>query len=275
MPFVSSIIAPTERIVPAWWYIVKNDELLVTVDADGQAHLPQIPNLDHLHLTPVRTQYLGQLDGVPCYAAELAPSVPLPEGFSFQRLRPLFEMLPEEIFWVAARAVHLMYWDHTHQYCGQCGHPTEQMLEERAKRCPQCGFTSYPRISPAIIVAVVKGQELLLAHAKRFASDMYSVIAGFVEPGETFEECVRREVKEEVGIDVAEIQYFGSQPWPFPDSLMVAFTAQYAGGELQADGVEVTDAKWCTVENLPTIPGKISVARKLIDWFVAHHSVTI
>jgi NAD+ diphosphatase len=190
----------------------------------------------------------------------------------FHGLRALFDTLPEDLFWTAGRAFQMMHWSRTHQYCGRCGHPTQDAENERAKRCPECGHTSYPRISPAIIVAVVKDdRELLLAHAKRFPKGLHSVIAGFVEPGETFEEAVRREVKEEVNIDVSDIRYFRSQPWPFPDSLMVAFTAKYAGGELQVDNVEIMDAGWYTADNLPLGPSSISVARKLIDWFVANH----
>jgi len=127
---------------------------------------------------------------------------------------------------------------------------------------------NFPRISPAIIVAVLKGKEILLARAHRFPPRLYSVIAGFVEPGETLEECVRREVKEEVGIEVENICYFGSQSWPFPNSLMVAFTADYANGKITIDETETIDAGWFTAHNLPPIPDKVSISRRLIDWFV-------
>jgi NAD+ diphosphatase len=123
-------------------------------------------------------------------------------------------------------------------------------------------------MSPAIIVAVVRGRTILLGHAARFPGAMYSVLAGFVEPGESLEDCVRREVKEETGVKVKDIRYFGSQPWPFPNSLMVGFTAEYAGGEITMDEKEIVDARWFTADSLPTIPDKISIARKLIDWFV-------
>jgi NAD+ diphosphatase len=270
MDFVSAVVPPADQPESAWWFVFHNDNLLVYVNGEA-AQIPCLPNLEPFRLAPIRTQYLGALDETPCYAAEIeSQQATIPDGMAFRPLRPLFELLPADLFWIAARASQIMYWDRTHQFCGKCGHPTQLAPTERAKICPACGFTSYPRISPAVIVAVVKDRQILLAHANRFPQGLYSVIAGFVEPGETFEECVRREVKEEVGVEVTDIQYFGSQPWPFPDSLMVAFTAKYAGGEIQADGVEVTEAQWFTVANLPGIPGKISVARKLIDWFAAN-----
>ena len=268
MSFVSSVVPPVERSGPAWWFIFENDELLVTLHEDT-AQIPCLPDSNPFALNPMRTQYLGLLDDKPCYAAEVAAQTAVaPEGMAFRALRALFDLMPEDLFWRAARAFQIMDWDRTHQYCSRCGQPAHKSTEDRSKVCPACGLTMYPRIAPAIIVAVVKGRELLLAHSSRFPQGLYSVIAGFVEPGETFEECVRREVKEEVGIEVTDIQYFKSQPWPFPHSIMVAFTAKYAGGEICADGVEVTEAGWFPADKLPQGPMRISVARKLIDWFV-------
>ena len=142
-------------------------------------------------------------------------------------------------------------------------HPTE-----RAKECPQCGRLHFPRLAPAIIVLVERGHEMLLARARRFPTVMYSTLAGFVEPGETLEEAVVREVKEESGITVKDIRYFGSQPWPFPHSLMIGFTAVYESGEITLGDEENIDAGWFSADNLPPLPGKISIARKLIDWFL-------
>jgi NAD+ diphosphatase len=164
--------------------------------------------------------------------------------------------------------MQLIRWDRGHKFCGQCGKLTESKKDERAKICPSCGLSAYPRLSPAVIVAVVKGDRLLLGTSKRFRADFWSVLAGFVEPGETLEECVVREVREEVGILVENVHYFGSQPWPFPDSLMVGFTAEYAAGEITVDQTELTDANWFTADDLPRIPPKVSIARRLIDWFV-------
>jgi NAD+ diphosphatase len=146
---------------------------------------------------------------------------------------------------------------------------------ERAKKCPQCGLTSYPRLAPAIIVRIERdgpdSREILLAHNKRHPAGFYSVLAGFVEPGETLEECVRREIREEVGIEVKKINYFGSQPWPFPHSLMVAFTAEYANGDIILEEEELDDAAWFSPGDLPPVPPPISIARQLIDSFAQAH----
>ena len=188
---------------------------------------------------------------------------------TFEGLRQVYGRLDEDLFWVAARAVQIVDWDRTHKICGRCGNQLITKTTERAKECPQCGLLHFPRLAPAIIVLVERDRELLLARSRHFLPGMYSVLAGFVEPGESLEEAVVREVKEEVGLTVKDIKYFGSQPWPFPHSLMIGFTAIYAGGEITLDDTEIEDAGWFTVDNLPPIPSKISIARKLIDWFRA------
>ena len=146
--------------------------------------------------------------------------------------------------------------------------PTVQRETERSKECPKCGQIHFPRLAPAVIVLVERGNQILMARSRHFAPGMFSVLAGFVEPGETLEEAVAREVKEESGILVKDIRYFGSQPWPFPHSLMIGFTAKYAGGEITLEDSELEEAGWYTADNLPPQPGKISIARKLIDAFV-------
>jgi len=252
----------------AYWCIFRGDAVLIRQQADA-IDIPTLATLNEVGLTALRSQYLGTLNDIPCYTAEIAPEDHAPEGMSFQGLRELFYALPEDLYRLAGRAFLIMDWERTHQFCGRCGHPTEAVVAERAKRCPKCQLTMYPRISPAMITAVVKDRQILLAHAHRMPTGMHSVLAGFVEAGETFEECVQREVMEEVGIEVTDIQYFGSQPWPFPNSLMVAFTAKYAGGEIRVDPTEILDADWYSADNLPIIPGPFSIARRLIDWFVA------
>jgi NAD+ diphosphatase len=217
----------------------------------------------------VRTQYLGTLGGDPCFSGELAEPAEL-EGTAYHPLRPLLGSLPEDLFSLAGRAYQIMDWDRTHQYCGRCGRPTEPLEGERARSCPACGIPFYPRVTPAVIVAVGRGRTILLAHARRFPSVFHSVLAGFVEPGETFEECVHREIMEEVGIRVENVRYFGSQPWPFPHTLMVGFTAEYAGGNLVLQESEIVDAGWYGSEEaaLLRIPGPGTIARQLIDDFL-------
>ena len=190
------------------------------------------------------------------------------EGMSFMVLRSLLGLIDDDTFRVAGLASQIINWDNTHRYCGQCGTLMEVKKDERAKICPKCGFVSFPRISPAIITAVIKDSCILLARAHRFPPGLYSVLAGFVEPGETLEECLKREVREEVGIEVKNIMYFGSQPWPFPHSLMIAFTSDYAGGEINIDKNELGDAGWFSSSNLPQIPIRGTIARELIEWFL-------
>lgn len=269
---------PGAGAAPSYWFLFQGDRLVV--EENGAP--PRIPCLSDpatLGLAPVRRQVLGYLsDGaqrVACYSGELVPELPLPPGYSSDTLRNLYAHLGDGWFQLAGRAVQIVTWDATHQYCGRCGGPMETMRHERAKRCPTCGLSNYPRLSPAIIIAVTKetpeGTQLLLARNHRFPPGRYSVIAGFVEPGESLEECAAREVREEVGLTITNIRYFGSQPWPFPNSLMLGFTAEYAAGEITIEPEEIADAGWFAADALPQLPPKPSIARKLIDAFVAAH----
>jgi len=235
---------------------------------DEGSSVPLLEDPSLLNLDIMRKQGIGKLGGSPCYSAECGPDTKAPEGMSFHGLRPLFGQLDEQVFRLAGRAFLIMNWDRTHQFCSQCGQATRDKEDETAKLCPACGFLSFPVMSPAIIVAVTRDDRILLARAGRFPKEMYSVLAGFVEPGESLEECIMREVGEEVGVEVRNIRYFGSQPWPFPNSLMIGFTAEHRSGEIRIDEKEIVDAGWFRADNLPKIPDKISIARKLIDWFV-------
>ena len=250
----------------AYWLLFKGNKIL-TLEDKGKLTLPDL-ELYKLSMKLARRQYLGRVEGRSCYVAELIPDAVVPEGMSFYDLRQLLGQIPDDLFFLAGKAFHILHWDRTHQYCSKCGEQTDNKIDERAKLCPSCGFVDYPRISPAIIVAITRGREILLAKGSRFQADFYSVLAGFVEPGETFEECVHREVGEEVGLKVKNLKYFGSQSWPFPDSLMVGFTAEYASGDMDIDNNEILEAGWFTAEQLPRIPSTGSIARRLIDWFV-------
>jgi NAD+ diphosphatase len=267
MIFVPSVHPPESGKPSGYWFVFQENRLLVRIEERG-ASPPLCDQIQNLGVQPLRTQYIGTLDQHLCYSAELAVDASPPAGMSFQQLRGLWGSLPEELFWIAGRAFQIMDWDRNHQYCGHCGSVTEDKQDERAKICTRCGYTAYPRISPAVIVAITRGREILLARAHRFPYAMYSVIAGFVEAGESLEQCVRREIAEEVGITVKNLRYFGSQSWPFPNSLMVAFTAEHDQGEIRIDPTEIMDAGWYTAADLPRIPDKVSIARRLIDWFV-------
>jgi NAD+ diphosphatase len=265
--FVPGVELPLEEKTDDLWFVFKGGKLAVEVIEDKVA-IPSASKIEKYKQRLKHVHYLGKLRGRQCYTAEMEDIIAVEEDFKFGDLRTIMPNLDSDIFFVSGRAIQIINWDKEHKYCGRCGALMEQKSGERAKVCSECGLTNYPRISPAIIVAVTKGKELLLAHNRNFKPGMYSVIAGFVDPGETFEECVQREVMEEVGIRVKNIRYFKSQPWPFPNSLMVGFTAEYESGEITPDGVEIEEAYWYTADNLPSIPSKVTIAGKLINWFI-------
>ena len=188
-----------------------------------------------------------------------------PEGAKFAGLRSLFGIMPDDTMAIAGRAAQLLRWDRTHRFCGVCATPTVREASERSRRCLACGHAAYPRISPAMMCLVTRGKEILLARNVSFPAGRYSALAGFLEAGESVEDAVHREVREEVGVQVKNLRYFASQSWPFPDSLMIAFTAEYAGGELKANGHEIAEAGWFTKETLPQMPPSVSIARALIE----------
>lgn len=216
--------------------------------------------------------YLGRLEGRACFAMPLEVEPEPPPGFAFSGLRELFGRLEEPVHGVAGRAFQIVEWYLGHAHCGRCGTPTELVADERARGCPKCGATYFPRINPAVIMLVERDGKMLLARNKLFRGPFYSCLAGFVEPGESLEEAVAREVLEEVGIEVDGITYFASQPWPFPSQLMIGFTARHRAGEIQVQDSEIIDAGWFGGEGLPEMPGRFSLARRLIDAFLARFS---
>jgi NAD+ diphosphatase len=264
--FVGALVQPDEPTETIVSFGVRAGELLVVEDSHSPIPTGQLVELG---LEVETRHYLGRLDGIDCFAVEVPDDAPAPNGMTFSALRPLWSVMTEDEFALAGRAVQIVEWYRTHRFCGRCGTPTEPAEGERAMRCRACDLLAFPRVSPAMIVRITRGEEILLAHGARFPGVMYSVLAGFVEPGESLEECVHREVREEVGIEVANVRYFGSQPWPFPHSLMVGFTAEYAGGELQPDPEEIKDVGWFRADELPPVPPGISIARKLIDDWLA------
>ena len=237
IPAVVSIFPETEDDI---YFLFCKDELLVK-SVDNIATIPTIKDLKNLNLKNI--QYLGSMNEENCFCGEIDKDALIATDMYFNKLRALSHQLSEDMFWIAGRAIQMVNFIHDHKFCGRCGSLTEILEGERAKKCFKCGHINYPRISPAIIVAVIHNGKLLLAHNTNSPKEMYSVVAGFVEAGETFEECVSREVLEETGITVKNIKYFGNQPWPFPNSLMIGFTADYASGEIQVDGKEIGDRK--------------------------------
>ena len=263
--FTALISPPADWKGPALWFAFQGSQILVVRGAQT-ASVPSASDPREFGLAPQRSQYLGILGEQHCFACELEANVALPAGMQFSGLRALFGALDDSLFALAGRAFQIVDWNRSHQFCGHCGTPTEPKANERARVCPNCGQSHYPRIAPAVMALVRRGNELLLARSPHFPPGMYSALAGFVEPGETLEQTLVREVREEVGIEVANLRYFASQPWPFPHSLMIAFYADYAGGEITPDPSEIEAAGWFTADRLPqALPSKISISRRLID----------
>ena len=267
LEFIVGIEPPAERKEKALWFIFRGREILLKVNKNPSG-IPKLLDPSELGLSGLREQYLGTLKGVHCYSLELPDNTKPPEGMKFVDLRQAYSEINESWFALVNKAVQVVEWDRTNQFCSRCGTKTLQKPKERGKECPACGELFYPRISPAIIVLIRKGDEVLLARSPNFPQGLYSLIAGFVEPGESAEDAVVREVREEVGIEIKNIRYFGTQAWPFPNSLMIGFTAEYASGKIKPDRIEIEDAHWFSDKELPVLPGKISISRKLIDHFL-------
>jgi NAD+ diphosphatase len=272
--FIVGIEPPAGRTEKALWFIFRGRDILLKIRKNPGA-IPKFQDFGEFGLPAVREQYLGMLEGTHCYSVELPADTKAPEGMEFVDLRKAHSELSEGCFELVNKAVQVMEWDRTNQFCSRCGTKTLQKPGERGKECPACGELFYPRISPAVIVLIRKSDKILLARSPNFPSSMYSLLAGFVEPGESAEAAVAREVWEEVGIKIKNISYFGTQAWPFPNSLMIGFTAEYDSGDIRPDGFEIEDAKWFSVEELPTLPGKISISRKLIDHFLKEKGLEV
>ncbi|MDD3118628.1 MAG: NAD(+) diphosphatase [Victivallales bacterium] len=236
-------------------------ELLVHRHADTVT-LPQLRDFAGLPPAPERFD-IGALDGIPC---ETWSDAVCPGELTPLNLREALRLLPPPWYNPVSRAAELLAWHHRTRCCGRCGAPSPLHDHgEPAKYCPACGLLVYPTLSPAVITAVTKGEEILLANNHKFRPGLYSIIAGFVETGESLEDAVQREIREETGIAVTDIRYFGSQSWPFPGSLMIGFTAEYAGGEIVPDGKEILDARWFDRRHLPPLPSPPSIAHKIIQ----------
>lgn len=260
MPFQPGV-EPPSTAEPRVWFLVHRRGLVVR-EQGASLSLPTAAAVDVND-----AHYLGVLNGAHAFTAPFEGDPPA--GHVLRDLRMLFGSVPDETFAVAGRAAHVIDWATTHRFCGRCGTPTEREPSERAMRCPRCKLSVYPRIAPAVIGLVRRGDQALLARGARFPLPFYSTLAGFSEVGESLEETFAREVREEVGVEVENIRYFGSQPWPFPHSLMIGFFADWASGDIRVDEKEILDAQWFSADALPMIPPPLSIARQLIDAWVA------
>lgn len=251
------------------WFVVHAGGLVVRRDGD-RIVLPSDVEAGELGLAVESAHPVGRHLETEAVAASLGalPSPGVGAPFETLGLRAIATLLDIETFAVAGRAMHVVDWLTTHRYCGRCGTATTPSRTDRCMVCPACGLSAYPRIAPAIIVLVRRGEKALLARNAKFPTPFYSTLAGFSEIGESLEQTLVREVREEVGVGVGSIRYFGSQPWPFPHSLMIGFMAEWTDGEIVADGAEIADARWFSVDDLPPIPPPISIARQLIDAWI-------
>lgn len=244
--------------------IPKADDLLFIYDGNkiGLTQENKIPTYNHIARENDSLIYcFGHINQQSCLLWDFEPI----KSLNFADARASHNLLPTEFYHAVAIGHHVNYWRSRHRFCGKCATLMIDKVEERARMCTKCDCVIYPKISPCVIVLVTRGEEMLLARSPHFPPLWMSTIAGFVEIGESVEQTVIREVKEEVGIVVGNIKYIVSQPWPFPDSLMLGFTAEYVSGEITIDNKEIERAGWFTKNNLPNLPGELSIARYLID----------
>jgi len=260
MRFVPATQAPSAGTDMAWCLAFAGGKLLLPLAAADSAVLAPSRWAFFEALASSR-HYLGRLDEIDCWAVGVAE---VPEGWQAVPLRAAMMQFGDPLLSLAGRAAQVMEWDRAHRFCGVCGTPTEPHPQDRARICPACKQVAYPRVSPAMMALIWRGREVLLARAPHFAPGMYSALAGFVEAGESLEECVLREVAEEVGVRVSNLRYYGSQSWPFPHSLMVAYSAQWDGGEIVPEPGEIEDAAWFDIDALPKIPPRFSISGHLI-----------
>ena len=261
-----------------YWFLFKKDTVLYFGKGEN-IRFPELLSPSELGLKTSPPQFIGVLDGKNAFTAQVYDTEEIYYNccgvaqYTYASPRELYPQIGPELFTVVGRALHICRWHQSWKFCPSCGAAMEDSKTERAKVCTACGRTDYPILSPAIIVAVSRGDTLLLAHNTRFPGFRHSIIAGFVESGESAEDAIRREVMEEVGIHVKNIRYFGSQCWPYPNSFMLGFTAEYESGEITPDGVEIDTAGWYTAADMPPIPAYGSISRLLIEDFKKKHPV--
>ncbi|WJG09783.1 NAD(+) diphosphatase [Aliiglaciecola sp. LCG003] len=249
----------------AYWIIFSGDRIVAK--KQQQALLKSSWRyLRFIHHYSDQVVHIGELDDAPCYSVDLGLEALPEDEYETVSLRSLFMSQNESVFSTVARAWQLILFRRTHRYCGKCGSAMQQVDWEMAMHCHSCHHRCYPRVSPCIIVSIRKGDKILLAQGKaQRERKMFSTLAGFVESGESLEQAVHREVFEEVGIKIKNLQYFSSQPWPFPHSLMMGFLAEHDEGDIEVDGHEILEAHWYDVNALPIVPPSMSIAGKLID----------
>ncbi len=269
MHFVPAVVAPEGLAGDPIWMIFQGARVLVSVDPEA-SFFPELKDAGWLGLPEVSRHFIGQWNGKGVYAVATRDDVPAPDGYRFEDLRRVLGQVSDELFAVTGRALQILEWDVSHRFCGRCGTATvAHPRGERATICTPCNIRYYPRINPCMIVLVTRGKDLLLARAHRFNRPMFSTLAGFVEAGESVEETLVREVREEVGVEVTNARYFASQSWPFPGNLMLGFHAEYVSGDIVVQQDEIAEARFFHYNDLPEIPPQGSIAHALIQDFIA------
>lgn len=249
------------------WFIFYQDKLAVQKSTDGEVTVIQSPSMN-IGIALKSKENMGRYLECDCILAKLENPDCLPEGLSLIPLRALLGKIQQDHFTIAGRGLQILHFHSEHKFCGKCGTLTQDNPRQLARTCPACDHTSFPRVSPAVIMSVTRDDQILLGRSPHFPPGMYSTLAGFVEPGETLEEAVKREVLEEVSLEIDSIQYRGSQPWPFPHSMMIGFSAKYVRGEIAIDHNELEDANWFSINELPPLPREGTIARHLINKFI-------
>ena len=260
------------------WFVFLGNNLLLKKQGTAYS-VPQSDTAPTPTFEWTTIQELPELDGIPCKAYSLStpPKEGLAEGLVTVDLRQSYYLLPRSHYLMVAKASELLYWDFNTKYCGICGAPMKRHTTI-SKRCTNCGKEVWPQVAPAIIVRIrkaatkdaeghiVEPEKILLVHARNFRhSERMGLVAGFLETGETLEECVIREVHEEVQLEITNLKYFGSQPWPYPCGIMIGFTADYVSGSIHLQDEELSRGAWFARDQMPEIPDKMSIARQLID----------
>ena len=248
-----------------YWFVFCKTDVMLEKNGDGTYTIPlsvECPITLKEWQTPHRITPMD--DGTEVRTVSIDAPITNQERYEMCGLRPSFYKLSKELYLKAGKCQEILYWDKNTQFCGVCGAPMK-LHTDISKRCTNCGKEVWPQLATAIIVLIHRGDDVLLVHARNFKGDFYGLVAGFVETGETLEEAVRREVMEETGLTITNLRYFGSQPWPYPCGLMVGFNADYVSGEVHLQRSELSKGAWFNKNNLPTIPEKLSIARKLLD----------
>ncbi|MBI4536711.1 MAG: NAD(+) diphosphatase [candidate division NC10 bacterium] len=261
----NSTAAPSDR--EGRWFLVQNQSIFLLEGRKGVDQIPlgQIPEAFEGRVESI--VYFGNYLGTPCWAGSVVATLELPAGFVCERLAPGQIQLSDDLLSLCGLAQQATTWEATSWHCPRCGEPAVSIRGERGKRCLRCKFDHYPHLHPAVIVLIRDGDRILLTRKSFWSKGRYGLVAGFLDIGESLEAGVRREIHEEVGVQVRDIRYVGSQYWPFPSQIMIGFVATYAGGEIRVDHSELEDARWFSVHELPEIPGQHSIARFILDHY--------